>query len=62
VHIVAAARAGGAEALFVETPEAAGAWLREHLQLGDAVLMKASRGVRLERALTGLTEAEKEGR
>jgi UDP-N-acetylmuramoyl-tripeptide--D-alanyl-D-alanine ligase len=62
VHIVEAARAGGAEALFVETPEAAGAWLREHLQLGDAVLMKASRGVRLERALTGLTEAEKEGR
>ena len=34
VHIVEAARAGGAEALFVETPEAAGAWLREHLRAG----------------------------
>ena len=36
-----AARQGGAEALFVETPEAAGEWLREHLEAGDAVLLKA---------------------
>jgi UDP-N-acetylmuramoyl-tripeptide--D-alanyl-D-alanine ligase len=50
-HIVGAAREGGTEALFVETPEAAGEWLREHLEVGDAVLLKASRGVRLERAL-----------
>ncbi|MGI4757536.1 MAG: UDP-N-acetylmuramoyl-tripeptide--D-alanyl-D-alanine ligase [Janthinobacterium lividum] len=44
----------GADAVFVETPEEAGAWMRSNLQPGDAVLMKASRGVRLERALTEL--------
>lgn len=59
-HIVEAARQGGAEALFVETPEAAGEWLREHLEAGDAVLLKASRGVRLERALEVLREQEKD--
>lgn len=41
-------------AVFVDTPEAAGEWMREHLQEGDAVLLKASRGVRLERALDAL--------
>ncbi len=59
-HIVDAARAHGSEALFVESPEAAGAWLRDHLQPGDAVLLKASRGVRLERALDVLTPPEKD--
>lgn len=49
--IVAGAKAAGIEAMFVATPEAAGAWLRENLRAGDAVLLKASRGVRLERAL-----------
>jgi len=49
--LVEAARAGGVKAIFVETPEEAGAWLSEHLRGGDAVLLKASRGVRLERAL-----------
>ncbi len=49
--LVDAARAGGAEAVFVETPEDAGAWMRENVRAGDAVLLKASRGVRLERAL-----------
>jgi UDP-N-acetylmuramoyl-tripeptide--D-alanyl-D-alanine ligase len=53
-HIVDAAREGGAEAVFLETPEAAGEWLREHLAPGDAVLLKGSRGVKLERALEGL--------
>lgn len=52
--LVEAADKWGAEGLFVETPEAAGAWLRENLRAGDAVLLKASRGVRLERALEGL--------
>jgi UDP-N-acetylmuramoyl-tripeptide--D-alanyl-D-alanine ligase len=51
VHLVEGARGPRTEALFVETPEAAGAWMREHLREGDAVLLKASRGVRLERAL-----------
>ncbi|MHB1935977.1 MAG: UDP-N-acetylmuramoyl-tripeptide--D-alanyl-D-alanine ligase [Acidobacteriaceae bacterium] len=49
--LVEGAKAAGAEAMFVPTPEDAGAWLRENLRSGDAVLLKASRGVRLERAL-----------
>lgn len=52
--LVDSAEQWGGEAHFVETPEEAGAWLREHLQAGDAVLLKGSRGVRLERALEGL--------
>lgn len=46
-----AARAAGAEARFFETPEEAGAWLRDFAGPGDVVLLKGSRGVRLERAL-----------
>lgn len=49
--IVEGARQAGAEAIFVETPEQAGAWLRRNLRERDVVLLKASRGVRLERAL-----------
>jgi len=52
-EIVEAAKEAGVEALFMETPEEAGAWLRENLRAGDAALLKASRGVRLERALEG---------
>jgi UDP-N-acetylmuramoyl-tripeptide--D-alanyl-D-alanine ligase len=52
--IVAGAKAAGAESIFVATPEEAGEWLKENLQAGDAVLLKASRGVRLERALEAL--------
>jgi UDP-N-acetylmuramoyl-tripeptide--D-alanyl-D-alanine ligase len=55
-HLAEAASQWGVEAHFVETPEEAGAWLREHLRAGDAVLLKGSRGVRLERALEGLQE------
>jgi UDP-N-acetylmuramoyl-tripeptide--D-alanyl-D-alanine ligase len=51
VHIVDGAQAAGGEAIFLETPEAAGEWLRSELRDGDAVLLKASRGVQLERAL-----------
>lgn len=56
--IVEGAKAAGAEAIFVTTPEEAGAWLRENLRAGDAVLLKASRGVRLERALEVLQRDE----
>ncbi len=49
--LVETARKLGAEAIYLETPEDAGAWLRDHLVEGDAVLLKASRGVRLERAV-----------
>jgi UDP-N-acetylmuramoyl-tripeptide--D-alanyl-D-alanine ligase len=49
--MVEAARAAGMEAVFVESPEEAAAWMRAHLRAGDLVLLKASRGVRLERAL-----------
>ncbi|MGH9587735.1 MAG: UDP-N-acetylmuramoyl-tripeptide--D-alanyl-D-alanine ligase [Acidobacteriaceae bacterium] len=46
-----AAGAAGAEAMFFETPEEAGRWLRSAAGPGDVVLLKGSRGVRLERAL-----------
>ena len=49
--LVGAAQEAGAEALFFEAPEAAGEWLHEHLREGDLVLLKGSRGVRLERAI-----------
>jgi UDP-N-acetylmuramoyl-tripeptide--D-alanyl-D-alanine ligase len=49
--LVDAAAQGGASAFFVETPEAAGEWMRSNLREGDVVLLKGSRGVRLERAL-----------
>ena len=54
--LVEGASERGAKAHFVETPEEAGAWLKSNLRPGDAVLLKASRGVRLERALTALTD------
>ena len=52
-----AAALRGTKTLFLETAEEAGAWLRRELRAGDAVLVKGSRGVRLERALAGLVEA-----
>jgi len=56
-EIVAGAAALGVHAEFVETPEQAGEWLRENLRAGDVVLLKASRGVKLERALEVLGKA-----
>ena len=50
-----AAERGGAAALFVETPVEAGMWMRRELRAGDAVLLKASRSVRLEGALEELS-------
>lgn len=50
-HLVSAALEAGTAAHFVSSPEDAGAWLRENAREGDAILLKASRGVKLERAL-----------
>ncbi len=49
--LVEEAAAAGVSAKFVETAEEAGEWLTHKLRPGDAVLLKASRGVKLERAL-----------
>jgi len=57
--LVEAAQNAGAQALFLDSAEAAGAWLRENLRPGDAVLLKASRGVRLEKALDALRDPGK---
>jgi UDP-N-acetylmuramoyl-tripeptide--D-alanyl-D-alanine ligase len=50
-YMVQAARRAGMRAEFVETSEAAGEWLARETRDGDAVLLKASRGVKLEKAL-----------
>ncbi len=49
--MVEAARQAGMQAEFVATPEEAGEWLARETRDGDVVLLKASRGVKLERAL-----------
>jgi len=49
--IVEAARLGGIRAEFVPSADDAGEWLGRELHDGDVVLLKASRGVKLERAL-----------
>ena len=54
--LVEGAAGDGTNAVFVATPEEAGEWLKENLRAGDAVLLKASRGVRLERALASLAD------
>lgn len=41
----------GASGGFVETPQQAAEWMSREVRSGDAVLMKASRGVRLEAVL-----------
>lgn len=50
-YMVESAKAAGLEAQHVETAAEAGGWLLEHVRPGDIVLLKASRGVRLEHAL-----------
>jgi len=49
--MVEAASEAGMKAEFVAMPEDAGEWLARETQDGDAVLLKASRGVKLEKAL-----------
>jgi UDP-N-acetylmuramoyl-tripeptide--D-alanyl-D-alanine ligase len=46
-----AATQAGMRAEFVPTPEEAGDWLSREARDGDVVLLKASRGVKLEKAL-----------
>jgi UDP-N-acetylmuramoyl-tripeptide--D-alanyl-D-alanine ligase len=50
-YLAEAAREAGALAIFVATPQQAGQWLKDELREGDAILLKASRGVGLEQAL-----------
>ena len=49
--MVEAALAAGMKAEFVATPEEAGEWLVREARDGDVILLKASRGVKLENAL-----------
>lgn len=49
--MVEAAGEAGLKAEFVATPEEAGEWLAHETREGDVVLLKASRGVKLEKAL-----------
>jgi UDP-N-acetylmuramoyl-tripeptide--D-alanyl-D-alanine ligase len=49
--MVEAALEAGMKAEFAGTPEEAGDWLARETRTGDAVLLKASRGVKLEKAL-----------
>jgi UDP-N-acetylmuramoyl-tripeptide--D-alanyl-D-alanine ligase len=49
--MVEGARQAGATAEFVASPEQAGDWLAREARSGDVILLKASRGVKLEKAL-----------
>ena len=49
--MVHAARQAGVQSEFLASPEQAGEWLARETRDGDVVLLKASRGVKLEKAL-----------
>jgi UDP-N-acetylmuramoyl-tripeptide--D-alanyl-D-alanine ligase len=53
--IVEGARQAGRLALFIPGAQEAGEWLQAELREGDAALLKASRGVGLERALAWIS-------
>ena len=55
--MVEGAKAAGTRAEFLASPEAAGDWLARETRDGDVVLLKASRGVKLEKALEKWKEA-----
>ena len=50
-QMVETATKAGTHAEFMATPEEAGEWLAREAKQGDVVLLKASRGVKLEQAL-----------
>lgn len=52
--MVDGAKQAGLHAEFVASPEEAGHWLRSNATDGDVILLKASRGVKLEKALEAL--------
>lgn len=51
----------GEESVFVADNDAAVAWLREHVRPGDVVLVKASRGARLDQVAAALLTEEVAG-
>jgi UDP-N-acetylmuramoyl-tripeptide--D-alanyl-D-alanine ligase len=55
--MVDAAKTAGVDASFVASAEEAGEWMVANVRSGDVLLLKASRGVRLEKALTVITKA-----
>lgn len=55
--MVEAAKQAGMKAEFVATPQEAGEWLARETREGDVVLLKASRGVKLEKALELWTQS-----
>jgi len=57
-QMVEAAGKAGMRAEFVATPEEAGEWLARETRDGDVVLLKASRGVKLERALEAVVSRQ----
>jgi len=57
--MVESAQRAGTQAVFVATPEDAGEWLARETKDGDLVLLKASRGVKLENALETWKAASK---
>lgn len=57
--MVEGAREGGVEADFVSTPEEAGERIALEVCQGDAILFKASRGVRLEKGLESFRDRVK---
>ncbi len=52
----------GEESVFVPDNDAATAWLRAHVRSGDVVLVKASRGARLDEVASALLDGEETGR